>query len=161
MARKIRAIMKKLGKERYPSPIMLSQETTEKIEGLLKIRNKRKKFVLFSPLIWGGYVSLLNWLILPEHERKNKGYAILAGMILGPANTYFFSGQRVRIATKIVGNALAKEAKEDKVFGNWLKKYKYVIIDSRGNITGTNLPRILGIGRIRLSTKKILEEKNT
>ncbi len=66
----------------------------------------------------------------------------------------------VRAATIAVAKGLQKDviAKNHSVIA-FLKHHKYVIVDGAGKITGTNVPRVLGIGRIRLESKKILNQK--
>jgi len=63
----------------------------------------------------------------------------------------------VREATRLVGNTLVDEANKNRQFRNFLENCEYIIIDNKGRIAATNKKMFLGIGRIRLDTRKILE----
>lgn len=65
----------------------------------------------------------------------------------------------MREATRLVGSALHEEAKKDSELMKQLASKRFVIVDSKGTLKLTNLPQVMGIGRIRLSTKKILAGK--
>ena len=60
-----------------------------------------------------------------------------------------------------VGAELYKEIqlKNNAELEQFLKKHRYVLIDRKGRITGTNSGRKFGFGRIRLETEKILNGK--
>ncbi len=62
-------------------------------------------------------------------------------------------------ATKNVGVALQKELEHSTELRDFLGTHHYVYVDRKGNLVGTNRGRILGIGRIRLESHKILTGK--
>lgn len=80
----------------------------------------------------------------------------VGGSVLGAAVGMAIKNEDVRLATERVGYALATEAKKNTEVKKLLNKFRYVIIDWKGNIVGTNRKRILKIGRFRLSTADIL-----
>ncbi|MDD5162975.1 MAG: hypothetical protein PHD95_02090 [Candidatus ainarchaeum sp.] len=63
----------------------------------------------------------------------------------------------IRSATKFVGKELSKEALQNQDLKTFLQSYKFVIIDRKGRIRGTDQKQVLqGVGRIRLETSRIL-----
>jgi hypothetical protein len=67
----------------------------------------------------------------------------------------------VRKYTYKAGAELYKEIqlKNNIELRQFLEKYKYVLIDRKGRVTGTNSGRKFGFGRIRLETEKVLNGK--
>ena len=93
-----------------------------------------------------------------------KGVAIIALNAAAFGGTkaglkFFQESKQVRMATDLVGSALGREARKNSQVRDALKSKRYVIVDVKGNIKLTNIPRVMGIGRIRLSTREILKEK--
>ncbi|MFH0970847.1 MAG: hypothetical protein V1776_05335 [Candidatus Diapherotrites archaeon] len=73
----------------------------------------------------------------------------------GKVHSYHFPG--IRQATLEVGKRLGDESLHNIELRRFLGKYKYVYVDRKGRIAGTNMPRLIpGVGRIRLSSHKIL-----
>lgn len=58
--------------------------------------------------------------------------------------------------TKIVGEQLFYEAKQSPELKHLLETHRYVFIDGEGHVVGTNHNRILGVGRMRLDSRKVL-----
>jgi hypothetical protein len=81
--------------------------------------------------------------------------------IVGYRGHYGVRSKKIKQATHLIGTGLAKEAQTNNKLRELLKNNRYVIIDRRGDIRGTNRSQkcTLGIGRIRLESKKILEEE--
>ena len=70
----------------------------------------------------------------------------------------------VRQATHNVGAALHKAVRSNGELREFLARHKYIFIDRKGRVVGTNTKGILGAGRMRLETMKILKgeyEKGT
>lgn len=66
----------------------------------------------------------------------------------------------VKDATLKVGKALAKEIGTNIGLKRFLESYKYIYLDRKGHIIGTNKNRKLKLfGRFRLESKKILDGK--
>ena len=81
--------------------------------------------------------------------------AIAAGA--GFAAGYAHGNAEVRKATVSVGQILRKEARTNTELRGLFESHKYVYVDGKGNIAGTNMPRILLAGRLRLKSSDILE----
>lgn len=81
---------------------------------------------------------------------------------LGAGGAHLANNRKVREATKNVGKELGERIQKTDELGNdlygFLKKFTYVYINKKGEIVGTNRPRIL-VGRMRLESRKIIAEK--
>jgi len=86
-----------------------------------------------------------------------------AGLFFDPsagllaATAAWLQGARgVREATRKLMPALANEARKDQGFQTHLYDFRSLYLNRRGQFMFTNRPRVLGIGRYRLSTQEIL-----
>jgi hypothetical protein len=80
----------------------------------------------------------------------------------GAGGIHLANNRKVREATRNVGRELGRRIQESDKKGNqihnFLQKYRYVYINRKGELVGTNRPRILA-GRMRLESKKILNQE--
>jgi hypothetical protein len=65
----------------------------------------------------------------------------------------------IKEATLSVGRAIQLELKSDSALRAFVGGVKYVYVDRQGRLVGTDMPRLFGIGRMRLSTQKIWNDK--
>ncbi len=144
-------------KKRFRGEKDFATKTKEEMRLLLEERRLRKKDTILAVIGIGGAGAGVFTLFKPTLKHALAA-AIAAGLPAGTAK-YMQESRKVKEATKRVQKVLVDEAQENPDLVKFLKKYKYVIIDRNGNIAGTNMPRLLGIGRIRLSAKKIIEGK--
>ncbi|MDD3160284.1 MAG: hypothetical protein PHQ98_04910 [Candidatus ainarchaeum sp.] len=72
------------------------------------------------------------------------------------SRTYAQESKKVKEITHQIGKLLAIESEKNEKFKQQISSKKYLFINNSGEIVLTNQPRILGIGRLRLETKKIL-----
>jgi len=158
--------MKPVGRNRFSGNLL--KKTDKKIEKVKKKRRKGKILsISYDSGFWGavfGVEAVLKEPNLWNISSWEEGLKLFAnvglevGLVVGVVSLVRPSTRKkVRKATRKVGRALHQEIES----GNqpliaFLKKYKYVYIDRKGNIGGTNRPRII-IGRMRLKTKDILE----
>ena len=84
------------------------------------------------------------------------GRAATIAAPLGALVGNMVGSDRVKRATLIIGKELFKASKKDASLHHFLSDYKYVFINRKGDLCGTNVPRFFGIGRMRLKTKEIL-----
>jgi hypothetical protein len=104
---------------------------------------------------WGAIIAGI------KNPSFSKGCAIIAGgaatvLAINTLNEYSKGSQKVREATKLMGKGIYQEARRSQLLRDALMSTKYVYVNKDGKVVFTNRPRILGIGRIRLETKKIL-----
>ncbi len=87
------------------------------------------------------------------HSLPALAMGVGVGSVLGRSN--------IRKATEEVGKVLSKEYKNNsnQELIDIVNNHKYVFVDRKGVVVGTNMPRIAGIGRLRLDCKKIKSEK--
>jgi hypothetical protein len=89
----------------------------------------------------------------------------MAGIVLGAVgygvgSHHPFDIVQIRKATKEVGAQIQLDIHVNIPLRLFIHRYRYVYVDSKGELVGTNLPRLIpGLGRIRLSCKKILADK--
>lgn len=62
----------------------------------------------------------------------------------------------LNLARESVAGQLALTAKEDSTLHDFLKTKKYIYINSGARLVGTNWPKLLGMGRERMSAADIL-----
>ncbi len=85
------------------------------------------------------------------------GSATALGVAAGPAVERVASNPGIRKATQLVGSSLSSLAKKNAELRAFLNAHRYVYVNGKGQIVGTNMPRLIpGVGRIRLESKKIL-----
>jgi len=146
-------------KDKYANS--LSLRSKRRIEALKKHRKRRA--VATAEAALAG--SMLGYVAAAQALRKNSEFEKLLPVINACAATaaggvgggvYLRHSEEVKKATNLLGVALAKETKKNSQLRDFLLQYRYVIIDGKGNIKGTNSERFLKIGRIRLESKKIL-----
>ena len=95
-----------------------------------------------------------------------KGLAEIAALsaaagAIGAGIGYIKGAKLVRSATRQAGRLIISEARSNPEMRRFLGKYRYVYLDRKGNLAGTNLPKLPGIGRIRLKTSKLLGKELT
>ncbi|HLC92458.1 MAG TPA: hypothetical protein VJH23_02005 [archaeon] len=146
-----------------------------------------KKPRLLNPLVSNGVLAATNDVVTNRY-RRNLAVITSAslGLSISTGGVYMLTGEphprlvvpgalisavllnriangvsndSIHRATLLLGKALGEEAQKNQPLVEFLKPWKYVFVDSTGMIAGTNRPRIAGIGRLRLETKKILEGK--
>jgi len=154
----------KTKKKRIFQKRSLPSETRKDIRTLMEKRKARVKKALKSANIGAAagfgaslHTSLSKNYSFVERVAFIPTVAATTGGIMGVAR-YAASGKEVKKATKLVGKGLAQVAKQNKYLRDLLGNYSYVIVDRKGNIKGTNSKRVLGIGRLRLESNKILTE---
>lgn len=108
----------------------------------------------------GATIGYLSSMVANPSFRA--GVAIIGANALAFGGTkagikFFQESKQVKKATTLVGRALEREARKNQQIRNALESKRFVIVDGKGNIKLTNIPRIAGIGRIRLSTREILK----
>lgn len=91
---------------------------------------------------------------------KATGFGVASGALLGTgggtvAGAISRGNYDVKKATLLVGKGLSQEAKSNIDLQTFLDKYKYVFIDKKLRVRGTNRPRLFGIGRMRLKSSRI------
>lgn len=87
------------------------------------------------------------------------GFAIGAGKIPQTIHSYVNRKTRGEIlkATQRVGYELGRMSSSSRELRKFLETFRYVYVNGDGYLVGTNMPRLIpGLGRMRLSTKKIL-----
>lgn len=82
----------------------------------------------------------------------NRAVSVLKG--LNHKSPEFKRGLEIVRAT--VAGQLAMTAKNDDALHDFLKTKKFIYINSGARLVGTNWPKILGMGRERMSTSDIL-----
>lgn len=168
--------------------IVESPAVNRRISRVLKEREKRAKIVFKTTLggvVVGIGFSLLDAKFNPSPEMKEalKNYFINVlgtGVALGiGAQSDYLQpldkkgrtiNQRIRKATYYVGRELAVEAKRNHDLRAFLEKHRYIYIDRKGKITGADKDyhtkievagekKTIGIGYVRLSSRRILENR--
>ena len=104
-------------------------------------------------------VNMLRGIFSHEMPVAGVAGAAIAAGIVSTASASLLMNSSIRRATLRAGVALRQEALDNRELREFLQPYKYVIIDRKGRIKGTNRKRMLGMGRLRLGTKKILNGK--
>lgn len=138
-------------------------ETAGQIKQIVASRQQRaadtKRWILKGGVI--GTIGGLGIGLMGRPSSRNGAIVALAsaitGMASGGALTYASGAKKVKTATLALGKTLSKEAKQNDDLRFFLGKYRYVIVNRNGLIKGTNRPRIYGIGRYRLESKKIIK----
>ncbi|MDD3159521.1 MAG: hypothetical protein PHQ98_00965 [Candidatus ainarchaeum sp.] len=137
------------------------------IKELNRERRKRRTDFKRGTAI-GTTISAMVYLVQPkllENLLKNptiknaiSSLVLLAPPVAGVTTTYLDSTIRKRIKELYtdIFHSLKKEVKSNKNLETFLKKYNYIIITYKGKIAGTNMPRILGIGKRRIKTSELL-----
>lgn len=89
--------------------------------------------------------------------------AAAAGAIGTGAIGHAVTSREVRNATNALKGALhtyCKSYSRENPFSDslldFLYRHKYVFVDKSGRLTGTNMPRVFGVGRMRISTADVL-----
>lgn len=153
-----------------------SPKLIKHIGNLLYLRKRRTKTTVKTALIGGGALLAGDFLIrisgnqslrenISEYFKATAlGTAALGAFAqsgyLQPVNskgkTY---NERIHHSMKMVGKGLYYEARKNPELKSFLEKYRFVYIDPKGRIVGTNRNRILGIGYLRLVTRRILSKR--
>jgi len=145
-------------------PKELHWKTNKKIEQLRGSRSTKRAMQLSAGLVMPAGIFFGDWII-QKHRGVfgrpgiGKTELMTAGLLaaINAIGSEAFMAGNIRKATYKVGAALFDDASTNKVVREFLESFRYVIIDGKGRVAGTNRKRILGIGRIRLDTKKILD----
>lgn len=121
--------------------------------------NEAKNELKVIGLSGAGIGALSSMVINPSFR---EGVAIIGANALAFGGTksaikFFQHSKQVQRATELVGRALGREAKTNPQVRTALESKRFVIIDGKGIIKLTNVPRVAGIGRIRLTTSEILK----
>ncbi|PIN98098.1 MAG: hypothetical protein COT90_05820 [Candidatus Diapherotrites archaeon CG10_big_fil_rev_8_21_14_0_10_31_34] len=126
----------------------------------LNFNRARRASTVVAMAATGTVAGTAAFLVNPSHSFKRAMILIAGTTISGAAAGFKSSSKEIREATKTVKNELKNEVKENQDFKTFLGKYKFIFIDAKGNIVGTNKPRkkFLGIkfGRLRIETKELL-----
>ncbi|MFH1664337.1 MAG: hypothetical protein ABH986_06070 [archaeon] len=144
----------------------------------MKIKFKRKRY---SGGLESDSKKALGNVLRDRKYRRNQliyhgaaggmigGFALFSGakplsFLYPPAITLSYAYSKgskwVRESTRYLKKKLKEEVRANAELKTFLKDYKYVFVDKKGRLAGTNFPRIagvLGIGRIRIKTKDIVE----
>ncbi|MFH0715063.1 MAG: hypothetical protein V1977_04890 [Candidatus Diapherotrites archaeon] len=129
----------------------LKQERVERVKGMKDSAKYYSKT--------GGFLGTVAALTYNPSFRE--GVSLVAtitagGAIGGAAQEFANQAKKVNKATKLVGRGIGEEAQKNQNLYAFLKKHRYVYIDKKGRVIGTNRGRILWMGRMRLDTRKIL-----
>ena len=153
-----KAITSRFKKQKLVTKVELSAQR----QAVIDARKERAKFIRKQSTGWakvGGVAFAVSALATNPSFREGcttimhgAGWGTIAGSIDG----YNTESKNVRKATKLVGEGLFEEAQKSKILTKELLSKKYVYVDKYGEIILTNRPRVLGIGRIRLDTRKII-----
>ena len=170
MGIKVSRIANKIRKKRYGGNLS-SGDAVVSIRNLKGSRTIRNGLFL-TGVVGGTAGAVLGFEIReglrgvfaqPVMTRENLAIAGAAGAGLGAVGRLLMRGN-VRQATHNVGAALHKAARSNGELREFLARHKYIFIDRKGRVVGTNTKGILGAGRMRLETIKILKgeyEKGT
>ena len=166
MKSNIPRVLKNLKKGRYPGKLQKA-DTMISISNLKDSRRIRTGLVAigatvappFSISVRKAVDVLMNgFFAQPAMTKENMAASAVAGAAFA-GFAHLLMRENVRQATYNVGAELHKESKQNPEMMKFLKQHKYVIIDRKGRIAGTNFKRILGFGRLRMETKKIIDGK--
>lgn len=132
------------------------------IDELLNARKNRTKTGNRSGRITGavlGAYSVAHNVILENSDmRTGVARALVAAAAAAALGKGFGHANESRVAnvTEQVGFALHEEVPHSPELKRFLGSWRYVYIDRKGNLVGTNVGRFLKVGRMRLETNKIL-----
>ncbi|MBU2100762.1 hypothetical protein KKG83_00515 [Candidatus Micrarchaeota archaeon] len=143
-------------RERYKGGI--SRETAKRI---VKIKDERR----YRAKVTGtaaGVGSLSGILVAVNPDLVSLiGTSAIA---LGVAGLYKSASKEVRKATRDLIGDLHNQSKNDSNFRDYVLKHKYIFIDKKGRITGSNYKGFgigkVRIGRLRISREEILANEN-
>ncbi|PIN98100.1 MAG: hypothetical protein COT90_05830 [Candidatus Diapherotrites archaeon CG10_big_fil_rev_8_21_14_0_10_31_34] len=140
---------------------LVREESKNSVDSLKHTR-KMLRYGVSAGIVLGGATGLFEPAdLFNKHLIKSALTRLFAGAIVGRTMTFVAGALEIRKATVAVKKELKKEAKSNFVFNNFLKNYKFIFIDAKGNIVGTNKPRkkFLGIkfGRLRIETKDLIQ----
>ncbi|MFH0970281.1 MAG: hypothetical protein V1776_02355 [Candidatus Diapherotrites archaeon] len=128
------------------------------IERRIRAKGVKRMAKIAAPLSFGAF-ALSTFISNPSfREGLARVVAVSLGLTgYGAVLPYSFGSSFVRKATQEVGKRLGQESMHNTELKAFLGKYKYVYVDRKGRIAGTNMPRLIpGVGRIRLQSNKIL-----
>lgn len=138
-------------------------EKQDAIDGLLKARKNRSKLGNKMAKQGAGVVGSIAGIrnVVLENSSMRRGLAqvlvtAIAGAAAGKWFAYGASSIDITNATERVGVALHEEVPHSQELKRFLGSWRYVYVDGKGNLVGSNVGRFLKIGRMRLETNKIL-----
>ncbi|MFA6064979.1 MAG: hypothetical protein WCW44_00920 [archaeon] len=139
--------------------------TKKAIEDLLKLREERARIIRpdkGSMGIYGAVSLLAHGADYYKAKSLNFHPNVMDAMLVAIPLMHLGIGtaryrRLINFSTRTVGNALTQELAENEELLKIVKQHKYLFIDKKGGIVATNRPRILGIGRMRLDSQKILD----
>ncbi len=86
------------------------------------------------------------------------------GVSVGAREVFKEHSSQTKKALQEVQASLKKEAKMNPAFNNFVHQYKYIFVNRKGNIVGTNRKRInlagVKLGRLRIETEKLRKKEN-
>ncbi len=132
------------------------------VDSLLVKRSEKPSAALRGTKIVAGIGASSSFAAaLCANPSFREGIAIIGSVtfvsaVMGGITGFANKSKEVARATHLVGKGLAQEAIQNKKLNKLLNHYKYVIVNKKGSIVGTNRKRFLGIGRLRLDNKKIV-----
>jgi hypothetical protein len=134
---------------------------------LIAERKKRasltRKILPSKLLLEGSIVGTLVWgLSLADRTNLKQALLTIGGVaaLTGANNVLWATRQNsreIKKATKNISELLSKMASKDVSLAYELAKKEYAYINGEGELVLTNRPRVLGVGRIRISTKEIID----
>lgn len=160
-------VIKALGRARNPlrRPRYRGELPPHGIGVIEQVRQARRERV--GPVVNGGLggavvgasTAVFPILLARGSERAGVIYGLVTTAV-GAVAQYGVNSGHVRRATRALEGSLRDHVGENRPLKTFLEKNRYVFIDRKGQLTGTNLPRLVpGVGRIRLSSARILGKK--
>jgi len=144
--------------------ISVGNTTQDRVNTVLEFRRYRARQMKKKALIGagvGGVVGVYDIFRNPSFAQGVTRLTLLpaTGAIIGATAAYSSNTRLVRDATMLIGKGLYEEAKSNNALHEKLSSKFFVYVNKKGEVKLTNLPRVAGIGYVRLSTKKILQGK--
>ncbi len=103
-----------------------------------------------------GSIGALSLFLSPEAAKYVVGVALATGAGIG----FKIESPRVKKATNLFKQGLKRSVESNEKLKLFLQKHKYVYVDRKGRVRGTNRERVgigkVRFGRLRIATKEIL-----
>ncbi len=155
-----KSVSRRVARPRYGGEI--SPSVRDGLGQILRARKERTRSTrngAWASALGMGVASSVVYKIAPARGPADYIYHC-AAIAIAATLSYKSGSSMVRKATNELEGALRNYAKENSNLRGFLERSKYVFIDSNGRLAGTNTARLIpGIGRIRLSTNRILSKK--
>ncbi len=127
-----------------------SGEAVGKLRKSRKIRTKAVATVPLAAVVTGP--ELVHAFHQAAGRPLRESIAVVTGIFASAGVAIHADASRnVKKATYRVGAELCKEAKKNKALFDFLTSHKYVLIDRKGRLVGTNKKAVFGLGRLIVS----------